>query len=439
MSAIEGALRPRLGERLLVPGDDEYKIGSRVWNAAVDKRPAAIARCRDAAEVAGVVRAAREAGLPISVRAGGHDWAGRALCDGGVVVDLTGMRAVEIEGDAATVQGGATARDVLQVAASQGLAAVTGVERGVGMVGFTTGGGYGPLVGRCGLGADNLLSAEVVLADGTIVQADEDLLWALRGGGGNFGVVTSMRLRLHPIPMVLAGMLVFPIHEAADVLKGYAELVAAAPDELTVMTGFAQQSVFLCPVWCGDDLAAGEPYVARLRSLGHPFVDQVGPVPYEVAAGMFEANAVPGNHYLLRSAWTRELTGGTARALTAGAVAASSPFDVLFVNRFHGAAARVDPAATAFAHRAPHQVIEVIAVWQPDQPEDEHRAWADGVVGAVEALPGAYPNQLGPEEDERARDSFGDNLDRLLRVKRRYDPGNVFTAIPSLTTKARTP
>jgi FAD/FMN-containing dehydrogenase len=312
------------------------------------------------------------------------------------------------------------------------------------MAGLTTAGGYGPLIGRCGLALDNLLGADVVLADGTAVTAgpddDAEPWWALRGGGGNFGVVTALRYRLHPIPVVLAGLMLFPFPEAAAVLAGYAEIVADAPDELTVMTGYFPgpqgPSVFLCPVWSGADLAAGERAVARLRSLGHPFVDHVGPMPFAVAAGLFEANAVAGNHYLLRSRSVPDLTGTAADALTAGAAAARSPFSVLFVSRLHGAAARVDPAATAFACRTPHQVVEVIAVWPPDDTDpDRHRAWADSVAEALDpvALPGGYPNQLGPDEDERARASYGANLDRLLTAKHHYDPGNMFaSAIPGL-------
>jgi FAD/FMN-containing dehydrogenase len=399
-----------------------------------------IARCRDTAEVALAVRAARDAGLPLSVRAGGHDWAGRALRDGGLVVDLTGMRGVTVDPAARTavVEGGATATDLLGATAAHNLVTPTGVVGSVGMAGLTTVGGYGPLIGRYGLALDNLAGAEVVLADGTTVKAgpadDADLWWALRGGGGNFGVVTRLEYRLHELPAVLAGMLMFPAADAGPVLAGYAEIVADAPDDLTVMTGFLPgpdgPAVFLCPFWSGAEMSAGEEAVARLRALGRPIVDQVGSMPYAAGLSMFDRNIVEDNHYLLRSRWFTEVSGTTADAIMAGAAAVTSPFSVLVVNRFHGAAARVDPAATAFAHRAPHQVVEVIAAWRPDDRPDPHRAWADGVVRALDpvALPGAYPNLLGPDDDERARVSYGTNLDRLLTAKRRYDPDNVFSA-----------
>jgi FAD/FMN-containing dehydrogenase len=446
---VDGAvrtLRPRLGERLLVPDDDGFAAARQVWNAAVIRRPAVIACCRDDAEVAAAVRAARDAGLPLSVRAGGHDWAGRALRDGGLVVDLTGMRGavVDTAGRTVTVQGGATAADLLAATAPHGMATPTGVVRAVGMAGLTTVGGYGPLIGLHGLALDNLLDADVVLADGTTVTAgpdgDPELWWALRGGGGNFGVVTRLRYRLHEVAPVLTGMLMFPFAEAAAVLTGYAEIVADAPDELTVMTGFlpGPEGVpmpFVCPFWCGTDLAAGERAVAGLRSLGHPVFDRIGVMPYDAALGMFDGSIVDGNHYLLRSRWLADVSPVAVDALVAAAGAVSPPFSTLVVNRFHGAATRIDPAATAFAQRAPHQAIEVIAVWAPGDGSDRHRTWADAVVQALDpvALPGGYPNLLGPDDDARARESYGGNLGRLLAAKRRYDPDNVFaSAIPAL-------
>ncbi|MDI6098893.1 FAD-binding oxidoreductase [Actinoplanes sp. NEAU-A12] len=439
-------LRQRLGARLVTAGDDEFAVARQVWNAAVTRRPAVIARCADTDEVSLAVRAARDAGLPLSVRAGGHDWAGRALRDGGLVVDLTLMRGTHADTAARTVsvQGGATAADLLAATTPHGMATATGVVSSVGMAGLTTVGGYGGLIGRHGLALDNLLDADVVLADGATVTAgpdhDSELWWALRGGGGNFGVVTRLRYRLHALPVVLAGMLMFPFGEAAAVLSGYAEVVADAPDELTVMCGFlpgpdGRALPFVCPFWSGTDLAAGDRAVARLRALGHPIVDQVGPMPYPAALAMFDGNISDRNHYLLRSRWFPEMSADAVDALVAGAGAVTSPYSALIVNRFHGAAARIEPGATAFAMRSPHQVAEVIAVWPPGESPQRHRAWADSVVTALDpiALPGGYPNLLGPEEDDRARASYGANLDRLLAAKRAYDPGNVFaSAVPAL-------
>ncbi|WP_250036556.1 FAD-binding oxidoreductase [Paractinoplanes maris] len=441
------ALRATLGDRLITAEQDGFDAARRVWNADVMTHPALIARCVDAAEVSTVVRIARDAGLPLSVRSGGHDWAGRALRDGGLVIDLTGMRAVTVDAGArtATVQGGALSADLTATAAPHGLVAATGVVGGVGLAGLATGGGYGPLIGRFGLAADNLLGAEVVLADGRPVlagpDADADLWWALRGGGGNFGVVTSLRFRLHALPSILAGILMFPAAEGPAVLTGYADIVATSPDELTVMTGFLPGPdgplAFLCPFWCGDDEAAGERLIARMRGLGHPIVDRVQPMPYAAAVRMFDAATVEGNHYLLRSRWLAAVSPLAAEALTDAAHRVTSPFSALVVNHFHGAAAKADPAGSAFAHRVPHHPIEIIAAWSPGEPVDRHRAWADSVAEALDpvALPGGYPNLLGPDDDRRARDSFGANLSRLLDLKRRYDPDGVFSAIPALVNR----
>ena len=340
------------------------------------------------------------------------------------------------------MQGGALAVDLVIAAAPHELVAATGVVGGVGLAGLTTAGGYGPLIGRYGLAADNLLGADVVLADGTATTAglddDADLWWALRGGGANFGVVTSLRYRLHELPVVLAGILMFPLAEGPSVLTGYAEIVADAPDELTVMAGFLPGPdgplAFLCPFWCGADLTAGERAVARMRTLGHPVVDHVMPMPYAGALRMFDASMVDGNHYLLRSRWLADVSPAAAEVLADAAARITSPYSALIVNRFHGAATRVEPDATAFAQRAPHQAIEVIAAWPAADSPARHRAWADSVVAALDpvALPGGYPNLLGPDDDPRARESFGANLERLVMLKRRYDPGNVFSAIPAL-------
>ena len=445
MTADLTALRAVLGDRLLGPDDAEFPTARALWNAAVTRQPAAIARCADAAEVSAAVRAARDAGLPLSVRSGGHDWAGRALRDGGLVIDLTGLRGVTVDADArtATVQGGAITTDLLAATSPYGLATATGVVRAVGLAGLTTVGGYGPLIGRHGLALDNLLGATVVRADGSTVVAgpddDAELWWALRGGGGNFGVVTELRYRLHEVPALLTGMLMFPAAEAAAVLTGYAEVMAGAPDELSAMSGFLPgpggPMAFVCPFWCGTDLAAGERAVAALRALGHPVVDQIAAMPYAAALGMFDRSMVDGNHYLLRTRWLPDLSEVGVEVLVAGAAAISSPYSALIVNRFHGAAARVDPAATAFAQRTPHTVLEIIASWPPGESPAPHRAWAESVATALdkEALPGGYPNLLGPDDEDRARDSYGANLPRLLAAKRHYDPDDVFASvIPSL-------
>ncbi|WFE52734.1 FAD-dependent oxidoreductase [Micromonospora sp. WMMD1155] len=442
-------LRALLGDRLHEPGDPEYAATTRLWNGAVQRAPALVAHCRDADEVADAVRITARCHLPLSVRSGGHDWAGRALRDGGLVLDLTGLRAVRVDPDTATVTvgGGTTAAGLLAAARPYDLVVPTGVVDAVGMAGLSLAGGYGPLGGRFGLTVDNLLGAEVVLADGRRVTADArhdaELYWALRGGGGNLGIVTELRFRAHRLPAVLAGMIMFPLAEAPDVLRGYGALVAEAPDELTVMTGFlpgpaGEPVIFVCPFHSGPDLDAGLPWMDRLRALGTPLVDQIAPMPYADALRMFDGGMVDGNHYLLRTRWLPALTDRAVDVVVDAARQVSSPFSALAVHHFHGAATRVRRADTAFGLRTEHLLAEIIAVWAPGDSAEPHRDWAERTSTglAPHALPGGYPNLLAPEETDRVRLAYGANWPRLRRAKHRYDPRELLTAVPTLPPSA---
>jgi hypothetical protein len=435
-------LRESFRGTVLVDGDQMYGEARRLWNGEVVKRPAVIARCEDESDVAAAVAVAREHDLPLSVRGGGHDWAGRALRDGGLVIDLTSMRAVTVDPDAeiATAQGGATAGDVVAHAGQFGLAPVTGTVKAVGMAGLTLGGGYGPLCGKHGLGADNLLGARVVLADSRIVTADDahdpDLLWALRGGGGSFGVVTSGRYRLHPLASVTAGLLLFGLEQAATVLRGYRELIAEAPDELTVMSGFlsgpdGRPLLLLFRAWSGEP-APGEREITRFEQLGNPVMTQVAPMPYSHALGAFDAQVVNGRHHAIRTRWLAELTDDAAAILIDAARSVSSSSSAIALHHLHGAAARVAPTATAFALRREHLLVEIIAAWEPGEAGESarHVSWADTVCEALApaALPGGYPNLLGPDDVEQLVLAYGANTGRLRELKRRYDPDDVFAS-----------
>ena len=417
-----------------------------IWNAAVPLRPAAVWPCGHVDQVMDAVRRARAEGKALSVLGGGHDWAGRAVRDGAHVIDLRGMREVKIHGDMATVGGGATANDLIAAASASARSAATGTVGAVGMAGLTLGGGYGPLNGVAGLAADNLLTAEVVLADETIVTATEtsepDLLWALRGGGGNFGVVTAITVRLHPIPVVCTGRVIFPLGQARDVLAGFGELIAGAPDEFTVQVGFLSSPdgkpvLFFRPTWSGapDDAAL---WVKRLENLGTPVMSAVGPADYgeplRQADAMF---ARDGRHYAIRTRNLTGLTPQTVDVLTAAAAARTSALSAINLHHFHGAAARVPLPATAFGVRQPHFMAEIIACWRPAAGQDAdgaapHRQWADTAAEQLSphALPGGYPNLLTADEPERVEHAYGPNAARLIAAKQAYDPGNVFTATP---------
>ncbi|MDQ0375636.1 FAD-binding oxidoreductase [Cellulomonas humilata] len=442
-SEVGARLRAAVRGRVWQRDDDGYDDARRVWNGAVDRRPAVVVRCADADDARTALLVARDSGAALSVRGGGHDWAGRALDDGGVVLDLSALRGVEVDPAAgvAVAQGGALVADVVDPAAAHGVGTATAVVRTVGMAGMTLAGGYGGLAGQFGLALDNLLSADVLLPDGTRVVAgpdgDAELFWALRGGGGNFGIVTAARYRLLPLGPVLGGMVLYPHEQAVQVLRGYRDVLATAPDELTVMAGFVggptgEAAVFVAPTWSGD-LDAGEAAVAPLLRLGTPVAGGVGPLPYPELIRMFEAGAHSGQHYALGTRWLPTLTDDAIEVLAEAAATWPSPSSLLALHHFHGAATRVAPDATAFALRQEHVLAEVIAAW-PGGDAAPHRAWVARVTDALApgALPGGYPNILGPDDTERARLGFGANADRLLAAKRRYDPDGVLTAIASL-------
>jgi len=444
-------LREAMTGSVLQAGDARYDAARHVWNGAIDRCPAIIARCANTEDVQRAIRVAREHDLAIAVRGGGHEWAGRAVREGGLVIDLRDMRRVMVDAGTLTavVDGGATVGDLAAAADRYELAPATGSVKTVGMAGLTLGGGYGPLNGRAGLALDNLLSAEVVLADGRRVIAspdgDPDLHWAIRGGGGNVGVVTSLHYRVHPIPVVLSGLIMFRASEAMTVLRRYRDLIALAPDRLTVQAGFVFgpdgfPMLFVFPMWSGD-LARGHQEIARVMRLGHPLSAQVGAMAYIDALGFFDAHDVMGRSVAIETQSLAELTDEMARALLEAAQHGTSRYSGISIHHFHGAAARVPADETAFALRREHVMVEIVASWSGATPDEGHvhRNWARALSEelAPHALPGGHPYLLGPDERERVRLAYGANFPRLMALKRRFDPDNVFdAATPTLTDNA---
>jgi hypothetical protein len=424
-------------------GDDRYAAATAIWAKPFGTMPRAVVHCRTVQDVQSTVRAVRDCELPLSVRGGGHDWAGRALCDG-IVIDLSGMNGVRIDHDTQTarISGGARASDVVEAADPLGLAPVTGSVGAVGMAGLTLGGGYGPLIGRFGLALDNLLAAEVVLADGRVALARDDseteLFWALRGGGGNFGVVTTMHYRLHHLPDVRSGMLLYPFAEAKDVLVRCVDVATVMPDELTVQVGIVVGPdgpvVMIVPTWCGPS-AEGEMRLAPFFKLGTLLASSINVTPYGRSLSVFDPYLVNGQREIMDTCWLAALDGRSIDVLVRAMEMAVSSGCAIFTHEFKGAASRVPEEATAFGLRRDHILIEILAgfVDRSDKLEErQYQSWIRATRESFEtmALPGAYPNLLATGDDRVAK-SYGRNAKRLIEAKRHYDPDNVFfSAVP---------
>jgi FAD/FMN-containing dehydrogenase len=438
-------LRARLDGRVSVPGEASYTAAVSIW-AYSDRAPKAVAHCRQASDVQRAIAAAREAGMPLSVRAGGHDWAGRALCDG-LVIDLSAMRDVALASDGwiARVGGGARAADLLAHTDPRGLAPVTGSVSCVGLSGLTLGGGYGPVIGHYGLACDNLVSAQVVLADGSIVtaseQADANLLWALRGGGGNFGVVTSMDLVVHSLPSVRTGMILYPFEQADQVFARASDIVEHGPDELSLQLGLipgpdGTPFVGLAPTWSGRP-EDGEAQVAPLQDLGTPVMADVRERPYGDACRLIDALIVDGRRTTMTTRWLPRLTRDVSRVLIQQIAARPSPQCSVVTHQLRGVASRVAASATAFGHREPHVLLEITAhIDRAAGDGAAERAWAHATAELLAgyASPGAYANLAAGYDPARANASFGPNARKLIETKRHYDPTNLFASAISLPT-----
>ena len=434
---------------LIEPGDDAYEGARQVWSGSIDRRPAGVARCRDSEDVAAAVGAAVDLGLPLAVRGGGHSVAGHGTCDDGLVVDLSPMRRVRVDpaGRRASVAGGALLGDLDAATQEHGLGVPAGQVSHTGVAGLTLGGGVGYTMRKFGLTIDSLLSAEVVTAAGETVLASEeqnpDLFWALRGGGGNFGVVTRFDFELHRFgPLVYAGVLVFPYERAAEVLRASRELMAGAPDELTIheilITVPAHEpfppelhgtrAVFLTVTHLGDDAQAAAD-VAPLRELG-PAFDLLGPMPYVALQSMIDDDTRAGQGHYSKSHWLGGFDDELIDTLIDGFGRCPSPRAHLITARMGGAIERVPAEATAFANRSAANLLWIIDLWDAGaEPDEPHREWVNGVLEATRphSTGAAYVNALEDEGPERIRAAYGEaTFDRLRRIKADWDPANVF-------------
>jgi FAD/FMN-containing dehydrogenase len=432
------ALDAQVRGRVVRPGDGDYDAVRAVFNGMIDRRPAAIVRCADATDVARAITLARTHDLVVSVRGGGHNVAGNAVCDGGIMLDLSLMKDLAVDpGARVAVAGpGLTLGELDRGSQQYGLATPLGVMSGTGIAGLTLGGGLGWLNGRYGLACDNLVGADVVTADGDLLRAGPeshpDLFWALRGGGGNFGVVTSFSYALHPVGPVLAGALVHPWSQAPEVLRFHDAFLATAPDELTTAvslgvdeSGAPALSIAVC--WCGSP-EDGERALRPLRAVGPPSADTIGTMPYVALQSAPDAGFPTGRLHYWKSGYLRDMTDGAIRTLLEHVPRMPSPTSGVGLQRLHGAAGRVPADATAFPHRADQYDLVILAQWRDPQQSSRHIAWARGLFDAMRPhlQDAVYVNNLGAEGPERVRAAYGRNYERLAVVKRTYDPGNVF-------------
>jgi FAD/FMN-containing dehydrogenase len=434
-------LEVRVTGSVLAPDHAGYDAARALYNGLVDRKPAVIVRCRSAQDVVAALAFARSGGFEVSVRGGGHNVAGRAVTDGGVMIDLAEMKNINVDPEqgTATAQGGVTWNELNEAAASHGLAVTGGLVSTTGIAGYTLGGGLGWLTGKYGLACDNLKAVELVTAAGDVLQVDAeshpDLLWALRGGGGNFGVATSLTYCLHPLSTVTGGLIAHPIDAALDLLRFYRDAVTHASDDLSVFAGLVHapdgsgaKLAALVVCHAGDpDTAARE--LAPFQSFGSPVMAQVGPMPYPQMNTLLDAGFPAGSLNYWLSSFTRGLPDALIDAALEGFASVPSTMTTIFFEHFHGAVTRVAPTDTAVPHRESGWNLLIPSVWTDPSATEANIRWTRETYGALAPYLAArrWLNYLGDDQAEDAvQAAYGPNYDRLREIKRRYDPANVF-------------
>jgi len=448
INALQRQLEGAFTGELVLDGDVGYETARRVWNGMVDRRPAVIARCAGERDVVLALEAAREQGLSVAVRGGGHNVAGNGVCEGGVVIDLSAQKSIEVDPEKriARVQPGVLLGELDRATQVHGLATPTGNVSMTGVAGLTLGGGLGWIARKHGPACDNLLAAEVVTADGERVRAsaeeNSDLLWGLRGGGGNFGVVTSFEYRLHPVgPQVLAGGVLHAFADAPELFRFMREFVAEAPDELSVTasTFRASTAMPVVPEMVGElvtvlavcyagDLTAGEEALRPLRSFGRPLLDGIAAMPYTALQSGSDASYPTGQHNYWKSHYLAELSDDAIATLMEHAPGMRSPLSSFYLQHLGGEIARRDSTTAAFGHRDGLFDFAILTVWRDPAETAEHVAWAREFFDAMQPhAHGVYVNNLGTEGADRVKAAYApDTYAKLVALKDTYDPGNVF-------------
>jgi FAD/FMN-containing dehydrogenase len=431
----------RFHGELIRPDSDGYDAARKVWNGMIDRRPACIARCRSVDDVQSAIRFARDNDLQIAVRGGGHNAGGLAVCDNGLVIDLSGLRDVIVDPENRTARagGGATWADLDAATAAHGLATTGGLISTTGIGGLTLGGGLGWLMRSYGLACDNLIGADVVTADGQVLHASEtenaDLFWGLRGGGGNFGIVTTFEFKLHPVSTIFGGMLVYPLARAREVLHLYRAVTQSAPDALTVFAAMMYtpdgHPVIALPICYNGSAADGEAAIKAIRDFGEPIGGEVGPMPYAALQGMLDGGFPPGLQVHWRSEFVTSIPDDLIDAAVSAFEKVPSKLSALLLEQFGGAVSRVPRDATAFDQRDSNYNFVIVSRWADPADAAPNVAWARSTSDAMKSFTNGrvYVNYIGAgEAPDRVRAAFGaDKFARLVTVKRKYDPKNVFS------------
>jgi FAD/FMN-containing dehydrogenase len=442
--------RASLHGALILPDDDGYDSARRVWNGMIDNYPALIIRCANRADVTHAVEFARLQHLPVAVRGGGHSVSGKSVCDEGIVIDLSQMKGIRVDPVTCTAraEAGLTLGEFVREIQPFGLVTTTGTVAGTGLAGLTLGGGLGWFMGKYGLTIDNLLSVDIVTADGQVLRASAtehpDLFWGVRGGGGNFGIVTAFEFQLHAVGPVLAGKVVYPMSRAREVLRFYREYTSSVSDELTayaaLMTtpdGLPAIAINLCS--CGS-LDAGERLVEPVRKFGPPLVDLIRPKSYLKVLSLADAGAPDGRHYYEKARTLKDLSDEAIETIADYGAACTSPYSLVLIQHVHGAASRVSPTETAFALREESYVISIVAAWEAGQAH-LHKAWARTFWTAMQpfASGGVYVNFLGEEREGQVQAAYGVNYERLVALKNKYDPTNFFSLNQNIRPTVKEP
>ena len=435
-------VRTKLRGGHLLPGNEGYDAARKIYNAMIDHRPGIIARCAGVADVVDAVNFARNNGLLVSVRGGGHNVSGNAVCDGGLMIDLSPMKGVRVDLDSKTARAepGVTWAEFDRETQAFGLATTGGLVSTTGIAGLTLGGGLGWLMGNHGLACDNLISVDVVTADGRLLTAsasrNEDLFWGLRGGGGNFGVATSFEFRLHPVGPMLGGILIHRLDKAAEIIRFYDNFTRSSPDELGTFVGFVTSpegervlAIFVC---YNGAVEEGERVLKPLREFGTPLADTIGPMPYVQVQRVMDDDFPAGRQNYWKSNFLKGLDPEAIQVIVDHVAKAPSPYSAVAIEQFSGAVNRVGMNDTAFNHRNARYNLLIVGIWLDPAAKAQNVKWVRDLWGAMRpySSDAVYVNYLGQEADEgaeRVKSAYGpEKYARLVALKEKYDPTNLF-------------